>query len=113
MAQGRPTAPAEPWPEAIGKAPEDGREYELHYRLAAVDPLQQRTVGEMWILLFKDGHVAADDTYALQSNYYFRHEMRLLLKKAGFTVVAVKGDWTRTTDGRARCPRLFRQEIVG
>ena len=84
----------EPWPQNIGKVPEDGREYELHHRLVSVDPLEQRTVGEMRMLSFKGGQLAADDTYALQSNYYFRHEMQLLLEKAGFTVVAVKGDWT-------------------
>ncbi len=84
----------EPWPADIGKTREDEREYELHYRLVAVDSLAQRTVGEMWMLLFKDGQLAADDTYTLQSNYYFRHEMQLLLEKAGFTVEAVKGDWT-------------------
>ena len=33
----------EPWPAEIGKVPADGREYELHYRLVAVDPLAQRT----------------------------------------------------------------------
>lgn len=48
------------------------------------------------MLLFKDGQLAADDTYTLLSNYYFRHEIQLLLEKAGFTVVAVKGDWTAT-----------------
>ena len=84
----------EPWPQEIGKTPEAGREYELHYRLVSVDSLEQRTVGEMRMLLFKDGQLAADDTYTLQSSYYFRHEMQLLLEKAGFTVEAVKGDWT-------------------
>lgn len=84
----------EPWPATIGNTPEDGREYELHYRLVALDPLEQRTVGEMRMLLFKDGQLTADDTYTLQSNYYFRHEMQLLLEKAGFTLEAVKGDWT-------------------
>lgn len=84
----------EPWPAEIGKLPVDGSEYELHYRLVAVDPLDQRTVGEMRMLLFKDGQLAADDTYTLTSNYYFRHEMQLLLEKAGFTVEAVKGDFS-------------------
>lgn len=84
----------EPWLQEIGKPPADGREYELHYRLVAVDPLAQRTIGEMRMLLFKNGQLAADDTYTLQSNYYFRHEMQLLLEKAGFTVEAVKGDYT-------------------
>jgi hypothetical protein len=84
----------EPWPEDIGKVPVDGREYELHYRLVAVDPLEQRTTGEMRTLLFRDKQLVADDTRTLTSNYYFRNEMRILLEKAGFRVEAEKGDWT-------------------
>ncbi len=84
----------EPWSQEIGKVPEDGREYELHYRLVSLNPLEQRTVDELRTLLFKDGQLAADDTYTLQSTYYFRHEMQLLLEKAGFTVEAVKGDFS-------------------
>jgi SAM-dependent methyltransferase len=84
----------EPWPADIGQTPKDEREYKLHYRLVAVDPLEQHTIGEMRMLLFKDSQLAADDTYTLTSNYYFRHEMQLLLEKAGFTLEAVKGDWT-------------------
>ena len=64
------------------------------YRLVAVDPLEQQTTGEMRMLLFKDGQIAADDTYTLTSNYYFRNELHLLLEKAGFTIEAEKGDWT-------------------
>jgi SAM-dependent methyltransferase len=84
----------ESWPEEIGKRPEDDHEYELHYRLVAVDPLAQQTIGEMRMLLFKDRQLAADDTYTLTSNYYFRNELQLLLEKAGFTIEAEKGDWT-------------------
>lgn len=84
----------EPWPEDIGKIPADDHEYELHYRLVAVDPLEQRSTGEMRTLLFKDKQLVADDTRTLTSNYYFRNEMRMLLEKAGFTVEAQKGDWT-------------------
>lgn len=84
----------EPWSAEIGKVPANGREYELYYRLVALDPLAQRTVDELRTLLFKDGQLVADDTYTLQSTYYFCHEMQLLLEKAGFTVEAVKGDFT-------------------
>lgn len=84
----------EPWPEDIGKVPADGREYELHYRLVAVDPLEQRTTGEMRMLLFKDQQLVADDTYTLTSNLYFRNEMRMLLQQAGFRIEAEKSDWT-------------------
>jgi SAM-dependent methyltransferase len=84
----------ESWPAEIGKTPQGKHEYELHYRLVAVDPLAQRTVSEMRMVLFKDGQLAADDTYTLQSTYYFRHEMQLLLEKVGFTIEAVKGNFT-------------------
>ena len=84
----------EPWAESIGTPPEDGRDYELHYRRIAVNSLEQQTTGEMRTLLFKDGQLVADDTYRLISNYYFPNEVRLLLEKAGFTIEAEKGDWT-------------------
>lgn len=84
----------EPWADEIGTVPEDGDEYQLHYRLVALDPLEQRSTGEMRMLLFKDHQLITDDTHTLTSNYYFRNEMHLLLEKAGFTVVAEKGDWT-------------------
>jgi SAM-dependent methyltransferase len=86
----------EAWAEDIDKVPEDGREYELQYRLVAVDPLEQRSTGEMRMLLFKDKQLVADNTHTLTSNYYFRNEMRMLLEKAGFTIEAEKGDWTDT-----------------
>lgn len=90
----------EAWPDHIGTPPTDDREYELHYRLVAVDPLEQCSVGEMRTLLFKDKKVIADDIRALTSNYYFHHELRMLLERAGFRIEAVKGDWT-DVDARA------------
>ncbi|HET9909195.1 MAG TPA: class I SAM-dependent methyltransferase [Anaerolineales bacterium] len=86
----------EPWAKNLGKPPEDGREYELHYRLVNVNSLEQQTTGEMRTLLFSDGKLVADDTYRLISNYYFPNEVRLLLEKAGFTIEAEKGNWTDT-----------------
>lgn len=84
----------EPWPDYIGKIPEDDHEYELHYRLVSADPLRQQTTGEMRTLLFKDKQLVVDETRALTSNYYFHNDMLMLLEKAGFTVEAAKGDWT-------------------
>jgi hypothetical protein len=84
----------EPWPDYIDNIPEDDHEYELHYRPVAVDPLKQQTTGEMRTLLFKDKKLVADDTRVLTSNFYFHHEMQMLLEKAGFTVEAAKGGWT-------------------
>ena len=84
----------EPWPEYVGKAPDDDREYDLFYRLVSVNPLEQQTVGEMRMLSYKDKQILEDKTYPLTSNYYFRNEMRMLLAQAGFRIEAEKGDWT-------------------
>jgi SAM-dependent methyltransferase len=82
----------EAWPDYIGTPPTDNHEYELHYRLVALDPLEQRSIGEMRTLLFKDKQVVVDETHMLTSNYYFHHEMRMLLEQAGFQIEAEKGD---------------------
>lgn len=85
----------EVWPQYVGTPPTAGeQDYQLHYRLLSVDPLKQRTVGEMRTLLFKDKQLVADDTRALTSNYYFHYELRMLLEQAGFRIEAEKGDWT-------------------
>jgi SAM-dependent methyltransferase len=84
----------EPWPDYVGNPPEDDHEYELHYRLVALDPLRQQTIGEMRTLLFTDKQLVEDVTHTLTSNYYFHYELQMLLEKAGFTIEAEKGDWT-------------------
>ena len=94
--EARPELP-EAWPEYIGTPPTDEHEYELHYRLVSVDPLEQRRVGEMRTLLFKDKKVVVDDTYTLTSNEYFHHEMRMLLERAGFKIESEKGGLTDET----------------
>lgn len=88
----------EEWPDTIGTPPATGeQEYQLHYRLLSVDPLEQRTVGEMRTLLFKDQQAVVDDTRQLTSNYYFHYELRMLLEQAGFQVESEKGDWTESS----------------
>ncbi len=51
-------------------------------------------MGEMRMLSFQDKQLVADDTRTLTSNYYFYHELRMLLEHVGFRVEAAKGDWT-------------------
>lgn len=70
----------EPWPPDIDKLPSDGRESALYYRMTAVDPLAQQTTGEMRMLLFKNGQLAADATtrsyrtitFAMKCNYCWK-----------------------------------------
>ena len=83
-----------PWNESIGTPRANGPEYELHYRLVSIDPLEQRVVKEMRTLLFKNQQLVSDITLTLTENAYFRNEMHVLLKQAGFTIEAEQGSWT-------------------
>jgi SAM-dependent methyltransferase len=86
----------ETWPDDIGTPPVDDHEYELHYRLVAIDPLEQCSTAEMRTLLFKEKQIVADETRAIKLNFYFYHELRMLLEQAGFKIEAELGDWTDT-----------------
>ena len=74
----------EAWPAEVGTRTVADQDYQLHYRLVAIDPLEQRWIGEMRMLLFAGQQVVADDTLTLTENYYFYHELRLLLEQVGF-----------------------------
>ena len=75
-----------PWPD-------DDEEFNLWYRLVAVDPLKQQTIGEMRMREYEDKQIKSDITYTLTSNYYFRNELHMMLEAAGFHIEAIHGGW--------------------
>ena len=70
----------------------DGSEYGLRSRLLDVDPLDQSIVLEMRAELWRGGVLQAEESHRLNARYYFVHELRLLLERAGFEDVVVYGD---------------------
>jgi SAM-dependent methyltransferase len=85
----------EPWPESgIRKRTGDGTEYELRNRTMAVDPLDQSMIWEMRAEKWRDGELVAAEEHALSIRMYFRDELLLMLDRAGFTEVIVRGDYT-------------------
>lgn len=82
--------PAEP-PRTRQEA-SDGSEYGLRSRVLAVDPLDQSITFEMRIELWRDGLLEAAEEHALDARYYFAHELRLLVERAGFVELVVHGD---------------------
>ena len=70
----------------------DGAEYALRSRLLDVDPLDQTVALEMRAELWRDGALEATESHGLNARYYFAHELRLLVERAGFDVLAVHGD---------------------
>jgi SAM-dependent methyltransferase len=90
----------EAWPGALGAAPPaDGSDYELHSRILAFDPIEQRVTREMRALQWRDGQLVADNVYTLWENLYFRNEFRQMLEQAGFEIEAVQGGYTGTDAG--------------
>jgi SAM-dependent methyltransferase len=74
------------------KRASDGSEYALSARLVDVDPVEQLLTYGMWAQRWRDGELEAEERYALTTRLYFKHELVLMLKAAGFTHVEVQGD---------------------
>ncbi|MBA2643262.1 MAG: class I SAM-dependent methyltransferase [Actinobacteria bacterium] len=84
-----------PWP-APGERRKgsDGAEYELRTRLIAFDPLEQRVMLEMLGEMWRDQELVESGTHVLTMTLYFKNELLLMLERAGFADVTVRGDYT-------------------
>ena len=79
-----------PWPEAgTRKRAADGDEIELQTRLADLDPLAQRVTLDLRATLLRDGQPVAEERHVYRATLYFRDELELMLRTAGFADVAV------------------------
>jgi SAM-dependent methyltransferase len=70
----------------------DGTEYELRSRILDVDPLEQRVTREMQAFMWRESELVAQDEHVLTETLYFRDELVLMLERAGFVDVEVRGD---------------------
>lgn len=85
----------EPWPEAGERErADDGSEYELRVRALAVDPLDQTVLLELRAEKWREGKLVAAEEHPLSMRGYFRDELLLMLERAGFRTVDVRGDYT-------------------
>nr|MBA3413407.1 hypothetical protein [Actinomycetota bacterium] len=69
----------------------DGAEYALQSRLVDVDPLAQQATREIRAYMWRDGSLVAEEEHVLTETFYFPHELVLLLERAGFVDVEVRG----------------------
>jgi SAM-dependent methyltransferase len=84
----------ESWPESgQRRTGSDGAEYELRARIVEVDPLSQRMTMEMRGFMWRDGRLVEQDEHALRMSLYFMNELQLMLDRAGFTDIEVRGDY--------------------
>jgi SAM-dependent methyltransferase len=90
----RAQLPGEIPEEGARRTGADGTEYRLRSRIVALDPLAQSVTREMRADMWRDGEHVAGDTHLLTMTLYFTHELRMLLERAGFVDVALRGDYT-------------------
>ena len=84
-----------PWPESgTRRQATDGAEYELRSRTVAVDPLDQSCILEIRAQKWVDGELVATEEHALSMRSYFRDELLLMLERAGFYDIDVRGDYS-------------------
>ena len=82
----------EDWPEREERrTASDGSELALRARILELDPLAQTVSYEMQARQWRDDVLAGEEVHRLDVNLYFRDELVLLLERAGFVRIDVRG----------------------
>lgn len=85
----------QPWPKdgdrLIG---EDGSENIAYFRNVHIDPLEQSFTRQVRLEKWVSGEKVASEEYILRGNMYFKNEVLLMLKAAGFREITVFGDYS-------------------
>jgi SAM-dependent methyltransferase len=85
----------EPWPaEGRHRIAADGSEYIDRFRHLHFDPLEQSFTRQVRIEKWQSSRLIASEESSLRGNIYFKNELLLMLKIAGFRQVTVRGDYT-------------------
>ena len=75
------------------RAGSGGAEYALQSRLVDFDPLAQRATRELRAFMWVDGELVAEEEHVLTTTLYFKDEIVLMLERAGFVDVDVRGQY--------------------
>jgi SAM-dependent methyltransferase len=90
----RQTLP-QPWPDkGDARVASDGSEHFAQFRLIDVDPLEQTYTKQVRLEKWLSVTLVAAEEYILREDIYFKNELILMLKVAGFREITVHGDYT-------------------
>ena len=82
------------WKPHVVKELGDQRRLVVERRMTAVDPVEQISCEERRYRLYEGELLLQEEIHAGQNHWYFKKEMLLMLRLAGFEDVQVKGDYT-------------------
>jgi SAM-dependent methyltransferase len=86
----RPTLPSR-WSNPDTRKASDGDELVLQTRTIAFDPMEQYSIREIRVKQYRDQELVNCHQYRVRLNAYFKNEIQLMLKTAGFGRVEMKG----------------------
>jgi SAM-dependent methyltransferase len=82
------------WPEPKRERASDGSDFIMRSRIADLDPLEQVLTLQYWAQRWQGEQLLGEEERTLTSNIYFKNELLLMLKQAGFDDVTIRGDFT-------------------
>jgi hypothetical protein len=84
----------QPWPaNSPGRVAADGSQHFGLFRIIQLDPLEQSYTRQVHLEKWQSGKLAVTEEYILRGNIYFKNEMLLMLRLAGFREVSVRGGY--------------------
>ncbi len=95
------------WPEGEFETAADGSAYRMRARIADVDPLEQVLTMQMRAERWRDEELLEEEVHTLTQNVYFKNELVLLLKQAGFEGVTVQGGFAGEAATRTDAVLVF------
>jgi SAM-dependent methyltransferase len=85
----------QPWPEGGGgRIAADGSEHFGRFRFIDLNPLEQTYTRQVRLEKWQAGKLVTSEEYTLCGNIYFKNELLLMLRSAGFSAMTVCGDYT-------------------
>lgn len=66
----------------------------MRFRMEDIDPLEQVLTLKYWAQRWQDAQLLGQEQRVLTSNIYFKNEVLMMLKQAGFDDNTVQGDFT-------------------
>ncbi|HEY0739242.1 MAG TPA: methyltransferase domain-containing protein [Herpetosiphonaceae bacterium] len=83
-----------PWKPKSEKQLPGQRRLVISYRETGIDPVEQIWMEQRRYQLYDGDQLLKEEIHDGQGRWYFRNELLLMLQRAGFSQVAVKGDYT-------------------
>jgi SAM-dependent methyltransferase len=81
------------WPEGKPERASDGSDYIMRSRIGDLDPLEQVLTLQYWAQRWQGEQLVGEEERTLTSNLYFKNELMMMLKQAGFDEITIQGDY--------------------